>query len=85
VIVADGADGADGIFGTRTDPDHPGSGSPLTDEGDVDAQYSQERLRTTQTAGEGPRSLRPIGSPARDPCDQRSSRAVNYLDGARKL
>src|SRR6516165_10069446 len=29
IIVADAADGADGIFGRRTDPDHPGSSSAL--------------------------------------------------------
>jgi hypothetical protein len=47
VIVADAADRADGIFGPRTDPDHPGSSSTLTTKGDVDAQCPQERLRTT--------------------------------------
>jgi hypothetical protein len=36
IIVAD-ADGADGIFGPRMNPDHPGSTSAFTTEGDVDA------------------------------------------------
>jgi hypothetical protein len=60
-----GADGADGIFGPRIDPDHPASSSTFTSEGNVDTQYPQERLRTPQAAGEGPSTLRPIGGPAR--------------------
>jgi hypothetical protein len=36
IVVADDADGADGIFGPRVDPDHPGSSSTFTSEGDVD-------------------------------------------------
>jgi hypothetical protein len=36
IIVAD-ADGADGIFWPRTNPDHSGSSSTFTTEGDVDA------------------------------------------------
>jgi hypothetical protein len=35
ISVAD-ADGADGIFGPRMNPDHPRSSSALTTEGDVD-------------------------------------------------
>jgi hypothetical protein len=35
IVGADDADGADGIFGPRMDPDHPGSGSTFTTEGDV--------------------------------------------------
>src|SRR6266403_82856 len=61
---ADGADGADGIFGP-TDPNHPGPSSALTTEGNVDAHYPQECLRTTQSASEGPRVLRPSCGPAR--------------------
>jgi len=57
--AADGTDGADGIFGPRVDPDHPGSSSAFTTEGNVDTQYPQERLRTTQSAGEDARVLRP--------------------------
>jgi hypothetical protein len=37
IVIADGADGADGIFRARMDPDYPGSSSPFTTEGDVDA------------------------------------------------
>ena len=36
-VVADAADGADGIFGPRSDPDHPGSSSTFATEGNVDA------------------------------------------------
>jgi hypothetical protein len=36
MVVADPADGADGIFGPRVDPDHPGSSSAFTIEGNVD-------------------------------------------------
>jgi hypothetical protein len=66
VWVADDADGADGIFRPRMNPDDPGSSSAFTTEGDVDAQYPKEWLRTTQTAGDGPRVLRPSRSPARE-------------------
>jgi hypothetical protein len=38
-IGADDADGADGSFGPRADPDHPSSGSTFTTEGDVDVQH----------------------------------------------
>jgi hypothetical protein len=65
IIVAD-ADGADGIFGPRMNPDHPGSSSAFTTEGNVDTQYSKEWLRTAQAAGEGPRVLRPSRDPARE-------------------
>jgi len=37
IVIADDADGADGIFWPRTDPDHSGSSSALTTKGDVDA------------------------------------------------
>jgi hypothetical protein len=47
IVMADDADGADGIFGPRMNPDHPGSSSAFTSEGDVDAQYPKECLRTT--------------------------------------
>jgi hypothetical protein len=66
LAVADAADGADGIFGTRVDPDHPGSSAAFTTEGNVDAHYPQERLRTTQSAREGPRVLRPSCGSARE-------------------
>jgi hypothetical protein len=67
IIVADAADGADGIFGRRTDPDHPGSSSAFASEGNNDTQCPKEWLRTTQAASEGPRGLRLIGGgPARE-------------------
>src|SRR5262249_48914168 len=50
IVGADDADGADGIFGPRMDPDHPGSGSTFTTEGDVDAQHPQDCLCTMQVA-----------------------------------
>jgi hypothetical protein len=37
IVIADDADGADGIFWPRTDPDHSDSSSAFTTEGDVDA------------------------------------------------
>ena len=58
------ADDADGIF-RPTDPNHPGPSSAFTTEGNVDAHYPQECLRTTQSAREGPRVLRPSCGPAR--------------------
>jgi hypothetical protein len=66
IMIADDADGADGIFWSRTDPDHSGSSSAFTTEGNVDTQCSKEWLRTTQAAGEGPRVLRPSRDPARE-------------------
>jgi hypothetical protein len=48
VCVADDADGADGIFRPRMDPDHSGSSSAFTTEGNLNSPYSKERLRTTQ-------------------------------------
>ena len=51
IFVANDADGADGIFGPRVDPDHPGSSSAFTTEGDLDAQRAKERLHTTHVAG----------------------------------
>ena len=53
VIVADAADGADGVCG-RMHPDDPASGVALTTKGYVDAQGPQERLRAPQPAGQGP-------------------------------
>ena len=44
MVIADDADGADGIFWPRTDPDHSGSSSAFTTEGDVDAQYPKENV-----------------------------------------
>jgi hypothetical protein len=37
IVIADDADGADGVFRPRMDPDYPGSSSPFTAEGNVDA------------------------------------------------
>src|SRR5262245_2204828 len=60
--MADGADGADGTFGPRTDPDHPASSSAFTSEGNVDAQHPKERLLTAQAAGECAGILGPAGA-----------------------
>jgi hypothetical protein len=59
VIIVPDADGADGIFEPRMNPDHPGSTSAFTSEGNVDTQCSKEWLHPAQAAGEGPRVLRP--------------------------
>jgi hypothetical protein len=66
IVIADDADGADGIFRPRMDPDYPGSSSPFTAEGNVDAQYPKECLRTTQSAGEFSGTLGPSRGPARE-------------------
>jgi hypothetical protein len=66
IVVADDADGADGIFGPRMYPDHPISSSAFTAEGNPDAQCPKERLRATQVAGEGTRRLRPSRGVARE-------------------
>src|SRR5262249_31680201 len=66
IVIADDADGADGIFRHRTDPDHSGASSAFTTEGDVDAQYPKECLRTTQSAGKFPGTLGPSCGPARE-------------------
>jgi hypothetical protein len=50
MVIADDADGADGIFWPRMDPDHSGSSSAFTTEGNLNSPYSKERLRTTQAA-----------------------------------
>jgi hypothetical protein len=47
IILAD-ADGADGIFGPGMNPDHPGSSSAFTTEGNLNAEHAKKRLRTTQ-------------------------------------
>src|SRR5262245_50083800 len=65
IVIADGADGADGIFGPHVDRDYPGSSSAFTTEGNVDAQYPQERLSPAQPACEGPRVLGPNRGAAR--------------------
>jgi hypothetical protein len=36
MVIADDADGADDVFWPRADPDHSGSSSAFTTEGDVD-------------------------------------------------
>jgi hypothetical protein len=51
-MVADGADGADGIFLSCTYSNDPGSSSAFATELNVDAKYPQERLRPTQAACE---------------------------------
>jgi hypothetical protein len=66
IVIADDADGADGIFRPRIDPNYPGSSSPFTTESNVDAQYPKECLRTTQSAGEFPGTLGPSRGPARE-------------------
>src|SRR5262245_11723721 len=50
--MADAADGADGMFGTRH-ADHSRSCSAFAREGNLDAQRPQERLRPPQSAGRG--------------------------------
>ncbi len=50
--AADDADGADGIFRPRMNPDHPCSGSAFTTERNLNTPYSKERLRTTQAASD---------------------------------
>ena len=50
-LVADTADGTDGIFLSYTYPNDPASGPAFPTEGNVDAQGSQERLRATRAAG----------------------------------
>jgi hypothetical protein len=51
-MVADDADGADGILLNCTYPNDPASSSAFTTERNLDAQAPQERLRATQTANE---------------------------------
>src|SRR6266446_8179800 len=50
-IIADAADGADGIFEGCTHPDDPASGSAFTTKRNVDAQRAQKGLRTSQPPG----------------------------------
>ena len=47
-MVADAADGADGIVAKSTHPDDSVSGSAFTTERNVDAQGPQERLRAAR-------------------------------------
>jgi hypothetical protein len=65
IVVKGGADGADGIFGARTDPDYPISSSAFTTEGDVDAYCRKECLCTTQATSEFPGILGPNRDPTR--------------------
>src|SRR5215510_13687716 len=63
-LVADAADGTDGIFLRCTYPNDPASGPAFPAEGNVDAQCPQERLRAAQAASEcagifGPASALP--------------------------
>src|SRR5262245_9736728 len=51
-IVADGADGADGIFERSMYRDDPGADTAFPTERNLDAQYPQEGLRATQAASE---------------------------------
>ena len=60
--MADAADGADGIFECRANPDDPAAGAAFTTERDVDAQRPQERLRPAQAAGERARVFGPAGA-----------------------
>src|SRR5262245_45024192 len=48
--VSDAADGADGTCASCTYSDHPAPGPAFPTEGNVDAQYPQERLRPTEAA-----------------------------------
>jgi hypothetical protein len=51
-VIADAADGADGIFGAPAYPDDPAAGMTFTAERDVDTQHPEERLRASQAATE---------------------------------
>jgi hypothetical protein len=61
-MVADDADGADGILLNCTYPNDPASSSAFTTERNLDAQAPQERLRATQTASERARIFGPVGT-----------------------
>jgi hypothetical protein len=51
-LVADAADGADGIFPSCTQPDDPIASSAFTTERDLNTQHPHERLRATEAARE---------------------------------
>src|SRR5262245_4895015 len=51
-MVADAADGTDGIFLSCSYPNDPSSGPAFPAEGNVDAQCPQKRLRAPQAASE---------------------------------
>src|SRR5207245_8744564 len=63
--AADGPYGADAIFGSSTHPDDPVSSSAFATERNLDAQYPQERLRPTQSAGQRAGVLGPAGASSR--------------------
>jgi hypothetical protein len=75
IVVADTADGADGLFGARADPDHPASSSTFTTELNVNAHDPQERLRTTQAAGEARGFFGQTAAPLERPESARSAPA----------
>src|SRR5260370_25183662 len=61
-IVADAAEGADGILEPRMHSDDPAASAALTTEGDVDAQRPQEGLRAPEAAGERAGIFGPAGA-----------------------
>src|SRR5438034_8947593 len=61
-MVADAADGADGMFDKRAHVDHSRSCSALARECNLDAQGPQERLRPPKPAGERSRCFWPTGA-----------------------
>jgi hypothetical protein len=63
-VVADAADGADGIFQARTHRDYSASGAALAPEGDIDPEPPERRLRAAQVVSEDAGIFRPsIGLP----------------------
>jgi hypothetical protein len=65
ILIADDADGADGIFWPRTDPDHPGSSSAFITEGNLNTPYSKERLRRRKRPRDHAGALGLTSGPAR--------------------
>src|SRR5262245_61586481 len=65
VVVADAADGADGVRG-RMHPDDPASGAALTTKGYVDAQGAQEGLSAPQSVGQRPGIFGPVAAAHND-------------------
>jgi hypothetical protein len=61
-MVADDADGADGILLNCTYPNDPASTPAFPTEDNVDAQYPQERLRPAEAASERAGIFGPVGT-----------------------
>jgi hypothetical protein len=60
-IIADGADGADGIFQRRAHPDHSTAGAAFTTKGNVDAEHPKKCLCATQVPSESAGIFGPAG------------------------